>query len=124
MYLDEMTPTDRYTHGHHESVLRSHTWRTAQNSAGFLLSHLKSGGDSLLDVGCGPGTITMDLAEIVAPGRTIGIDRSPEVIDRARDAADARSLGRISPSKSATSTTSISTTPRSTWSTPIRYSNT
>jgi ubiquinone/menaquinone biosynthesis C-methylase UbiE len=95
MYLDEMTPTDRYTHGHHESVLRSHTWRTAQNSAGFLLSHLKSG-DALLDVGCGPGTITMDLAELVAPGRTIGIDRSPEVIERARDAADARSLSNLS----------------------------
>ena len=29
-----------YTHGHHESVLRSHTWRTAENSAGYLLGHL------------------------------------------------------------------------------------
>ncbi|MGD0692902.1 MAG: methyltransferase domain-containing protein, partial [Acidimicrobiales bacterium] len=84
-----MTPLDRYTHGHHESVLRSHTWRTAQNSAGFLLPHLKSG-DRLLDVGCGPGTITMDLADLVAPGPVVGIDRSPEVIGRAREAAEAR----------------------------------
>jgi len=86
---------DRYTHGHHESVLRSHTWRTAQNSAGFLLSHLSSG-DSLLDVGCGPGTITMDLAEIVAPGLVVGIDRSSAVIDRAREAAEARALSNLS----------------------------
>lgn len=86
---------DRYTHGHHESVLRSHTWRTAQNSAGFLLDHLSSG-DTLLDVGCGPGTITMDLAEIVAPGRVVGIDRSSTVIDRAREAAEARSLSNLS----------------------------
>jgi ubiquinone/menaquinone biosynthesis C-methylase UbiE len=90
-----MAQLDRYTHGHHESVLRSHTWRTAQNSAGFLLPHLSSG-DRLLDVGCGPGTITMDLAEIVAPGHVIGLDRSPEVIDRAREAADARELANLS----------------------------
>jgi len=95
MYLDDMTPLDRYTHGHHESVLRSHTWRTAQNSAGFLLERLMSG-DSLLDVGCGPGTITMDLAELVAPGPVVGIDRSKEVIERAREAAEARALSNLS----------------------------
>lgn len=95
MYLDLMSTTDRYTHGHHESVLRSHTWRTAQNSAGFLLPHLSSG-NSLLDVGCGPGTITMDLAEWVAPGIVVGIDRAPEVIERAREAAEMRSLSNLS----------------------------
>ena len=50
-----------YTHGHHESVLRSHTWRTAENSAAYLVPALRPGMD-LLDVGCGPGTITTDLA--------------------------------------------------------------
>jgi ubiquinone/menaquinone biosynthesis C-methylase UbiE len=74
---------ERYSHGHHESVLRSHQWRTAENSAGFLLNHLASGQD-LLDVGCGPGTITTDLALRVAPGRTVGIDLSPDVIATAR----------------------------------------
>jgi SAM-dependent methyltransferase len=80
---------DRYTHGHHESVLRSHRWRTAENSAGFLLPHL-SIGDSLLDIGCGPGTVTLDLARAVAPGRVIGIDLAETVID------DARALARES----------------------------
>lgn len=74
---------DRYTHGHHDSVLRSHRWRTAENSAGFLLPHLHAGQD-LLDIGCGPGTITLDLARYVAPGRTVGVDLSPEVIEEAR----------------------------------------
>jgi SAM-dependent methyltransferase len=50
-----------YTHGHHESVLRSHRWRTAENSAAYLLPHLKPH-MKLLDVGAGPGTITADLA--------------------------------------------------------------
>ena len=36
-----------YTHGHHESVLRSHTWRTAENSAGYLLPALRPGLDLL-----------------------------------------------------------------------------
>src|SRR2546423_9015240 len=74
--------SDVYTHGHHESVLRSHVWRTAENSAGYLLDSLRPG-LNLLDVGCGPGTITVDLARRVAPGRTIGIDRSSEVVAQA-----------------------------------------
>ena len=54
-----------YTHGHHESVLRSHRSRTAENSAAYLLPHLTPA-DRLLDVGAGPGTITADLAGRVA----------------------------------------------------------
>lgn len=72
-----------YTHGHHESVLRSHRWRTAENSAAYLLPFLEPGMD-LLDVGCGPGTITVDLAERVTPGRTLGIDSAAAAVDEAR----------------------------------------
>jgi len=80
---------DTYTHGHHESVLRSHTWRTAENSAGYLLAELRPGLD-LLDVGCGPGTITLDLARRVAPGRVVGLDRASEVVDEANASAAER----------------------------------
>jgi SAM-dependent methyltransferase len=73
---------DTYTHGHHESVLRSHTWRTAENSAAYLLPELRAGLE-LLDVGCGPGTITLDLAARVAPGKVVGIDRASDVLDGA-----------------------------------------
>ena len=73
---------DISSHGHHESVLRSHLRRTAENSAGYLLAHLRPGMD-LLDVGCGPGTITIDLASRVAPGRVVGIDASADVIAQA-----------------------------------------
>ena len=71
-------PQDRYSHGHHESVLRSHKWRTANNSAAYLIPFLAPG-MSLLDVGCGPGNITADLAERVRPGQVIGVDVSAEV---------------------------------------------
>lgn len=72
----------RYTHGHADSVLRSHRWRTAENSAGYLLPRLRSG-MSVLDVGCGPGTITADLASLVAPGAVVGVDGSAAVLDQA-----------------------------------------
>ncbi len=47
-------PRDAYTHGHHASVLRVHAWRTAENSAAYLLPHLRAGLD-VLDLGSGPG---------------------------------------------------------------------
>jgi ubiquinone/menaquinone biosynthesis C-methylase UbiE len=78
----EPAPPEAYTHGHHESVLRAHRWRTAENSAGYLLDDLRPG-QRLLDVGCGPGTITLDLAARVAPGQVLGIDASPDVIAEA-----------------------------------------
>ncbi|MGX2993671.1 methyltransferase domain-containing protein [Streptomyces sp. JNUCC 64] len=80
-----------YTHGHHESVLRSHTWRTAANSAAYLIGSLTPG-MTVLDVGCGPGTITADLAALVPGGRVTGVDRAPEILDQARATAAARGL--------------------------------
>lgn len=86
--------TDVYTHGHHDAVLRSHRWRTAENSAAYLLPHLNAG-TNLLDVGCGPGTLTADLAIRVAPGRVLGVDLSNEVVDEARDHAEERNVRNL-----------------------------
>jgi ubiquinone/menaquinone biosynthesis C-methylase UbiE len=73
---------DTYTHGHHDSVLRSHRWRTAENSCGYLLGHLHAG-QSLLDIGCGPGNITLDLAALVAPAQVVGVDAAADVVAQA-----------------------------------------
>ncbi|MGV8876723.1 MAG: class I SAM-dependent methyltransferase [Rhodoglobus sp.] len=74
--------SERYTHGHHESVLKSHRWRTIANSAGYLEPHLNRG-LSLLDIGCGPATITAEFAERLAPGPVIGLDAAPAAIEQA-----------------------------------------
>jgi SAM-dependent methyltransferase len=83
---------ETYTHGHHDSVLRSHRWRTAANSAAYLLSRLRPGLD-LLDVGCGPGTLTADLARLVAPGRVVALDAAAGVLAEAR--ATLADLGNV-----------------------------
>jgi SAM-dependent methyltransferase len=81
-----------YTHGHHESVLRSHKWRTAENSAAYLLPHVAADA-KVLDVGCGPGTITAGLADRVPRGHVTGIDAAQGIIDQARaEAGDRENL--------------------------------
>jgi SAM-dependent methyltransferase len=64
----------------------SHAWRRA----GFSV------GQTLLDVGCGPGYAALDLAGIVGPGgRVVAIDRSRRFLDALEGAALARGLGWI-----------------------------
>ena len=79
-------PADVYTHGHHETVLRSHQWRTAENSAAYLLAHLRPA-SRILDIGCGPGTISIDLARHVPRGTVLGLDREEAVVATALAAA-------------------------------------
>ena len=68
-----------YSHGHHDSVLRSHRWRTAENSAAYLLPRLNPA-DRLLDVGIGPGTLTLDLARRLSQGWVVGIDSAAAAV--------------------------------------------
>lgn len=73
---------DVYIHGHHASVLSAHSWRTAENSAAYLLPELTPA-MALLDIGCGPGTITAGLAERVPEGHVTAIDADPGVVAQA-----------------------------------------
>ena len=88
-------PADRYTHGHHDSVLASHRTRTAENSAAYLLPQL-AGGQRLLDVGCGPGTITVDLAARVAPGEVVALEREAGVLEEVEQLARERGATNLS----------------------------
>jgi ubiquinone/menaquinone biosynthesis C-methylase UbiE len=81
-----------YTHGHHESVLRSHRWRTAENSAAYLLPHLKPH-MAVLDVGSGPGTITADLAGRVR--QVTASEVTPEALGLARAEIEGRGLTNV-----------------------------
>jgi SAM-dependent methyltransferase len=61
--------------------------RTLASHGAFLLPYLEPG-QRVLDCGCGPGTITLGLADAVFPGRVTGIDRSTSQTDRAHQLAN------------------------------------
>jgi len=86
-------PRERYTHGHHRSVVGNHSLRTAADSAAFLTGRL-SPHMRLLDLGCGPGSITLDLAGLV--NEVVGIDAAIEAIDHARAAQESRGVDNAS----------------------------
>ena len=93
--MREPQGTETYQHGHHASVVADHAKRTAEVCAAFFLP-LLAPGMRVLDVGCGPGTITAGLARRVAPGETIGIDMSPGVIETAKALLDRESIDGLS----------------------------
>jgi SAM-dependent methyltransferase len=66
--------------------------RSAAAQAAFLGPHLRPG-MALLDCGCGPGSITVGLAEVVAPGAVTGVDTDPPQVERARALAVGRGVG-------------------------------
>ncbi len=68
--------------------------RRAKDWVPFLLPHLKPG-MSLLDCGCGVGSITLDLAELVAPGNVIGVDMDNVQLEVARANAQKRGLTNV-----------------------------
>lgn len=76
-------------------MLRSHRRRTVENSAYYLTGDLRAG-MRVLDVGCGPGTITTDLAARVAPGEVLGIEPAEAPLHEAREAAAAAGVENVS----------------------------
>jgi ubiquinone/menaquinone biosynthesis C-methylase UbiE len=76
------------------TAVKVHGGRTAENVAGFYTPHLKPG-MRLLDCGCGPGTITVGLAQLVAPGEVIGIDADPRHIKTAQANASAAGVANV-----------------------------
>ncbi|KAL9074632.1 MAG: hypothetical protein Q9157_004331 [Trypethelium eluteriae] len=75
-----------YKQGHSSYTVANHQLRTAESDAAFLLPHIKKT-DHILDIGCGPGTITTGLARYASEGTTVGIDLSAEVLQKAQKLA-------------------------------------
>jgi ubiquinone/menaquinone biosynthesis C-methylase UbiE len=83
-----------YFHGSDTIEQRRLARRTAATSAGFFLPHLRPG-MRVLDCGCGPGSITVGLAETVAPGEVVGLDIQPAQVERARALAAERGVPNV-----------------------------
>lgn len=74
---------DTYTHGYAPAVTASHGRRSATRSARHLLPHLRPG-MRVLDVGCGPGSVTWGFLEHVPGGLVVGLDVEDVVLEMAR----------------------------------------
>ncbi|MEX2080348.1 MAG: methyltransferase domain-containing protein, partial [Dehalococcoidia bacterium] len=68
--------------------------RTAEQWAGFLLPRLKPT-DRLLDIGCGPGSITFGLAAAVPDGEVVGVDTDAYAIESCTKLAEVRGITNI-----------------------------
>ena len=82
------SPSPAYTMGYTPEFLQLLGRRNAETHAAYLLSHLEPG-MRVLDFGCGPGTITVGLAQAVPMGEVHGVDMEHSQIDLARAAASA-----------------------------------
>ena len=83
-------------YGYNVAVIQDqYVGRGAVGVVDFLLPHVKPG-LSVLDAGCGPGTITQGLAEIAAPGKVIGCDLEPGMVARASELAEGKGLDNLS----------------------------
>lgn len=85
---------EKYTHGQSKAAIRAFSGRTAASHAAFFIAHLHSG-MSLLDCGCGPGSITIDLAALVAPGDVVGIDMAEMPLEEGRKNAKERGVSNL-----------------------------
>jgi ubiquinone/menaquinone biosynthesis C-methylase UbiE len=70
-----------------------HARRTGQAGA-FLAPQLRAG-MRLIDCGCGPGSITVDLAQMVAPGEAIGVDLRQDALTHGRALARERGIANV-----------------------------
>ena len=87
--MPESAPTtSTYTMGYDDDFLQMLRWRSAETHARHLLPLLKPG-LTMLDFGCGPGTLSVGLARAVEPGEFHGIDIEESQIDLAQAAAEA-----------------------------------
>ena len=78
--------TPNYVIGYTPSSEQLFSRRTAASHAGYLLPYLKAG-MKVLDIGCGPGSISVGLADAVAPGELYGIDMEQSQVEFAIAAA-------------------------------------
>ena len=81
---------EQYTHGQSKVMTRALGQRTVTSHAAFFIPYLRPG-MSPLDCGCGPGSITIGFAEIVAPGEVVGVDLAENQLEQAR--VNAKELG-------------------------------
>ena len=89
-----MAPQEKRAHGVTPGLSRDYADRTADRQAAFVAPYLRPG-MNLLDIGCGPGTITLGLARAVAPGHVTGIDHDAPHVEAAQALAAEQGISNV-----------------------------
>ncbi|HTR41778.1 MAG TPA: methyltransferase domain-containing protein [Pseudomonadales bacterium] len=92
--MNTFPTTEEYTPGFSANAVDFMARRTVESHAQFLRPYLQAG-LRLLDIGCGPGTISIGLAKAVAPGEVMAIDFGPGQVEAARHHAAASGIHNI-----------------------------
>ena len=80
-----------YVHGHTPGAVSAHARRTAKRFTAYVLPYIEPH-HAILDVGCGPGSISADLAELASSGSVTCLDTSESVLESARATFGERGL--------------------------------
>lgn len=86
--------TESYTLGYTQTALDFVSRRTLKSHGAFFLPYLRPG-MTVLDCGCGPGSITLGIAERISDGTVVGIDISESQVELGRQSAAERGIGNV-----------------------------
>ena len=86
--------TETYTLGYSERALDFVSRRTLESHGAFFIPFLKPG-ITVLDCGCGPGSITLGIAARVGEGSVVGVDLDESQVGLAAGAAAARGVRNV-----------------------------
>jgi SAM-dependent methyltransferase len=83
-----------YTPGHSQNASDFMAQRSFASHGQFFAQYL-SRGLSVLDCGCGPGSITFGIAKLIDPGNAVGVDFGESQIARAKANVSGTSPGNV-----------------------------
>ena len=86
--------SETYTPGYSEVAAAFMVRRRLDPNGAFFLPYLQSG-ISVLDCGCGPGTITRDIAKQVSPGKVTGVDFNADQVAAATREAKSQGIANV-----------------------------
>lgn len=90
-----MATIEQYSGGYSSLIVDQFKQRTLARQGAFLLPHLRPG-LTVLDCGCGPGSMTLDVADLVYPGQVFALDSSPMQIEQALLLQQQRATANVS----------------------------
>lgn len=94
MSTKEQTPSSGDGSRTYDSLRDIMSQRTVAKNIPYLIEHIKPT-DRILDVGCGVGSITIGLAQLVPQGHVVGMDVGETEIAMARDAAAEQGIKNV-----------------------------